>query len=45
MNENLGMVLFAECKQEEEEAAGEGWEIEKEGIQVLGGLLFPFPRV
>ena len=41
----FGVVLFAERKQEEEEAAGEGWEIEKEGIQVLGGLLFPCPRV
>lgn len=30
------IVWCAERKQVEEEAAGEGWEVEKEGIQVLG---------
>jgi hypothetical protein len=35
-------VWFAQRKQGEEEAAGEGWEIEKEGIQVLPAPLFLF---
>lgn len=38
-------VWFAQRKQGEEEAAGEGWEIEKEGIQVLPAPLFLFSEL